>query len=167
MNKDMASAIYAHAGELAQDEKEITSSQILHSCMRYLVTYARHNDIDIVSILSFNPSYANLSIANITELNSNDNSILILEFSKGTEFEFINPADYTLEEIQENWQGDVVSLYTDGTVNYNPQSAGSAYNIDGGNGKVIYNGENEIRFRLIGGSFSANILLSITAQFPD
>ena len=50
MNKDMSSAIYAHAGELSQDGKEITSSQILHSSMRYLVTYARHNDIDIVAI---------------------------------------------------------------------------------------------------------------------
>jgi hypothetical protein len=51
MNKDMSTAIYAFAGELAQEKKEeITSSQILHSCMRYLVTYARQNDIDIVAI---------------------------------------------------------------------------------------------------------------------
>jgi hypothetical protein len=51
MNKDMSTAVYAFAGELAQEKKaEISSSQILHSCMRYLVTYARQNDIDIVAI---------------------------------------------------------------------------------------------------------------------
>ena len=119
--------------------------------------------IDIENLTGFNLDYAHLKIFLINNLNSNDNSILLLEFSREDDFEYPD-AEYVYDQ-QETWQGDAVNLRTDGSVNYNYNS--DFYTINGGNGKVIYNGSNSIRFRLIGGSFNADILISVNAPFPD
>ena len=120
--------------------------------------------LDIEELTGFSLEYAHLKIFLINNLDSNDNSELILEFSDEGDFEYPDGEDAPAQ--QETFMGDAVSLHTDGFVDYYPRT--EFYNLDGANNKVIYKGNNQVRFRLIGGTLNnADVLISVTAPFPQ